>query len=79
MILLALKSSGVEVGDTCIHIADSFHCTTETNTISQSIYTAIKKKKSWQIQSLCMLYYLHFRNLNTKSFGDLKLMALGRN
>ena len=44
MILLALKSSGVEVGDTCIHIADSFHCTTETNTILQSIYTAIKKK-----------------------------------
>ena len=46
MILLALKSSWVEGGDTCIHIADSFHCTAETNTISQSIYTPIKKKKN---------------------------------
>ena len=31
-----------ERGDICIHIADSFCCTVETNTILQSNYTPIK-------------------------------------
>ena len=37
-----------EVGDRCIHIADSLHCTAETNTPLESNYTPIKmlRKKS---------------------------------
>ena len=36
---------GVREGrDICIHIADSLHCTAETNTALQSNYTSIKKK-----------------------------------
>ena len=34
-----------EGGDICIHIADSLHCTEETNTTLQSNYTPIIKKK----------------------------------
>ena len=33
-----------EGGDVCIHIADSLHCTAETNTTLYSNYTPIKKK-----------------------------------
>ena len=33
-----------EEGDTCIHIADSFHCTTEVNTTLQSNYPPIKNE-----------------------------------
>ena len=32
-------------GDMCIHTADSFHCTVETNTTLLNNYTSIKKKK----------------------------------
>ena len=32
-------------GDMCIHIADSFHCTVETNTTLLNNYTSIWKKK----------------------------------
>ena len=32
-----------EEGATCLHIADSPHCTAESNTTLQSNYTAIKK------------------------------------
>ena len=33
-----------EGGDICVHIADSYCCTTETNTTLQSNYSPIKKK-----------------------------------
>jgi len=32
-----------EGGDTCIHMADTCHCTPETNTILSTNYTPIKK------------------------------------
>ena len=32
--------------DVCIHIADSFNCTAESNTTLQSNYMPIKKKKN---------------------------------
>ena len=35
-----------EGGDVCIYMADSLHCTAETNTTFQSKYSPIKRKRN---------------------------------
>ena len=44
-------------GNICIHIADSLHCTAESNTTLQSSYTPIKKEDpGFLIDSLNSFY-----------------------
>ena len=41
----------VRVRDICIHIADSLHCTVETNNIVKQLYSNLKKKQNTSLKS----------------------------
>ena len=45
-----------EGGDICIHIADSLHCTAETNSTLYSNYTLIKKM-GWTVGKKIAIQY----------------------